>query len=56
MTPCRSHRTAWGASIQMFDISSVTGYDMLRTVPSANIMCLSCSVVAGDFQRVIVTL
>lgn len=42
-------------SVRVFDISSITGYDMLRTVPSANIMCLTCSVAAGDFQRVVVT-
>jgi hypothetical protein len=43
------------ASNRVFEISSVTGYDLLRTLPSANIMCLECSVRTGDFQRVVFT-
>jgi hypothetical protein len=44
-----------GAFTTVFDISSVTDYDMLRKQPSANIMCLDCAVRAGDFQRVVFT-
>ena len=43
------------ASTRVFDIPSLTGYDMLRAQPSGNIMCLDCSVRAGDFQRVVFT-
>jgi hypothetical protein len=39
-------------SMTVFDIASVSSYDMLRTLPSANIMCLRCTVFAGDFQHV----
>jgi hypothetical protein len=42
-------------SIRVFNISTVTGYDMLRTVPSRNLMCLECALRAGDFQHVVVT-
>jgi hypothetical protein len=44
-----------GASIRIFDVSSVSGYDMLRTLPSSTIMCLECAVRAGDVQRVVFT-
>src|SRR5262249_23511738 len=44
-----------GASIRVFDISSVSSYDMLRMQSSANIMCLQCAVVAGDFQHVVMS-
>ena len=44
-----------GASIRIFDVGSVTGYDMLRTLPSSSIMCLECAVRAGDLQRVVFT-
>jgi hypothetical protein len=43
------------ASTRVFDIPSVTGYDMLRATPSANVMCLECSVRTGDFRRVVYT-
>jgi hypothetical protein len=43
------------ASNRVFDIPSVTGYDMLRTLPSAKLMCLECSVRTGDFQRIVFT-
>lgn len=43
------------ASTRVFDIPSITSYDMLRALPSGNIMCLECSVRAGDFQRVVFT-
>lgn len=39
----------------VFEIPSIAGYDMLRTVPSANIMCLTCAVESGDIQRVVLT-
>lgn len=42
-----------GGFMTVFDIPSVSGYDMLRTMSSANIMCLRCAVFAGDFQRVV---
>jgi hypothetical protein len=44
-----------GAFVRGFDISSVTGFDMLRTLSSATPMCLECALYAGDVQRVIVT-
>lgn len=44
-----------GASTRVFDIPSITSYDMLRAQPSGNIMCLDCSVRGGDFQRVVFT-
>jgi hypothetical protein len=43
------------ATLRVFDISSVTSYDMVRTMPSRNIMCLDCAVNAGDLQRVVFT-
>jgi hypothetical protein len=43
------------ATLRVFDIASVTGYDMVRTMPSRNIMCLDCAVNAGDLQRVVFT-
>jgi hypothetical protein len=43
------------ATIRVFDISSVTSYDMVRSMPSRNIMCLDCAVNAGDLQRVVFT-
>ncbi|HEX7941351.1 MAG TPA: hypothetical protein VF488_06075, partial [Gemmatimonadaceae bacterium] len=43
------------AFTRVFDIPSITSYDMLRAQPSGNIMCLDCSVRAGDFQRVVFT-
>ena len=39
----------------VFDISSIMDYDMLRKQPSANLMCLDCTVRAGEFQRVVFT-
>jgi hypothetical protein len=43
------------ASTRVFDIPSVSSYDMLRAMSSANVMCLDCSVRSGDFQRVVFT-
>jgi hypothetical protein len=43
------------ASTRVFDIPSVPSYDMLRATPSANVMCLECSVRTGDFRRVVYT-
>ncbi|HEX2691039.1 MAG TPA: hypothetical protein VHN14_30705 [Kofleriaceae bacterium] len=43
------------ATIRLFDISSATGYDMVRAMPSRNIMCLDCAVNAGEIQRVVFT-
>jgi hypothetical protein len=42
-----------GASIRVFDISTVTGYDAVRALPSATPMCLECAVRTGDIQRVV---
>lgn len=39
----------------VFEIPSITNYDMLRTLPSANIICLSCAVESGDLQRVVLS-
>lgn len=44
-----------GAFTRVFDIPSITSYDMLRAQPSGNVMCLDCSVRGGDFQRVVFT-
>jgi hypothetical protein len=41
------------SSIRVFDIPSVTGYDMTRTLPSSTVMCLECAVRAGDLPRVV---
>lgn len=43
------------AQITVFQIPSVTSDDMLRTIPSASIMCLDCAVRAGTFSRVVTT-
>lgn len=43
------------ANLRAFDISTVMGYDMLRATPARNILCLECSVRAGDFQRVVLS-
>jgi hypothetical protein len=43
------------AQIRVFDIQSATGYDQIRAMPSANIMCLDCAVRAGDLQRIVYT-
>jgi hypothetical protein len=43
------------ASLRVYDIGSVTGYDMVRALPSSTIMCLDCAVRAGDLQRVVFT-
>lgn len=43
------------ASTRVFDIPSVTGYDMLRARSSADVMCLECSVRTGDLRRVVYT-
>ena len=42
-------------TLRVFDIASVTGYDMVRAMPSSTIMCLDCAVRAGDLQRVVYT-
>lgn len=40
--------------VRVFDISTVNGYDAVRTtVPSRNIMCVDCALRGGDFQRVV---
>ena len=44
-----------GASIRVFDIGSVSGHDMLRTLPSNIPMCLECAVRAGDIPRVVIS-
>lgn len=43
------------ATIRVFDVSAITGYDMLRTLPSSTVMCLECAVRAGEVQRVVYT-
>jgi hypothetical protein len=44
-----------GGSTTVFEIPSIPSYDMLRTLRSANIMCLACAVRAGDIQRAVLT-
>jgi hypothetical protein len=44
-----------GAFMTVFDVSSLSDYDMVRAQPSANLMCLNCAVSSGDFQRVVIT-
>jgi hypothetical protein len=46
-------QNSMGAAIRVFDLSSVSGYDMLRTLPSSTIMCLECAVRAGELQRIV---
>jgi hypothetical protein len=41
--------------IRLFDISTAADYDMVRKLPSSNIMCLECAVRAGELQRVVFT-
>jgi hypothetical protein len=43
------------AAVRVFEIASVKGYDMVRAMPSADLMCLDCAVKAGDLQRVVIT-
>jgi hypothetical protein len=40
-------------TIRLFDIPSVATYDALRTMTSANVMCLECAVRTADFPRVV---
>jgi hypothetical protein len=50
-----SPQDSLGVSLRVFDIASVSSYDMVRAMPSSTIMCLECAVRAGDLQRVVYT-
>lgn len=38
---------------RVFDIAAVSGYDMLRSLPSSVPMCLECAIRTGEIQRVV---
>jgi hypothetical protein len=41
------------SNTRVFDIPTIPSYDMLRTLPAADLLCLECGVRANDFQRVV---
>jgi hypothetical protein len=48
-----SDDTLTSSNTRVFDIPSIPSYDMLRTLPAADLLCLECGVRANDFQRVV---
>lgn len=41
--------------LQTFDVPTVTSYDQVRTMGTANAMCMQCAARAGDVMRVVVS-
>jgi hypothetical protein len=48
-----SEDTLTSSNTRVFDIPTIPSYDMLRTLPAADLLCLECGVRANDFQRVV---
>ena len=41
--------------IQNYDVMTVNGYDAMRAMGTATMMCVECAVRAGEIQRVVLS-